>query len=74
MILLESNSLRTTDRTNISDRAVDMCTQAAFHMGPSWAPTGPQLGPSWAPVGPQLGPSWAPVGPQLLGPSWAQGN
>ena len=52
-------------------------TQAAFYMGPSWTPVGPQLGPSWAPVepswaklghiGPKLGPSWA-----KLGPSWAK--
>ena len=38
-------------------------TQAAFHVGPGWAPVGPRLGPGWAPVGPQLGPGWAPVGP-----------
>ena len=31
-------------------------TQAAFHVGPGWAPVGPQLGPSWAPVGPDCGP------------------
>ena len=37
-------------------------TQAAFHMGPSWAP----VGPSWAPVGPQLGLTGAHLG-MLLG-------
>ena len=37
-------------------------TQAAFHMGPSWAPAGP----SWAPVGPQLGLAGAHLG-MLLG-------
>ena len=29
-------------------------TQAAFHMGPVWAPFGPQMGPRWA----QMGPIW----------------
>ena len=33
-----------------------MCTQAAFHVGPGWAPVGPQLGPKWAPGGPDWGP------------------
>ena len=37
-------------------------TQAAFHMGPSWAP----VGPSRAPVRPQLGPTGAHLG-LLLG-------
>ena len=37
-------------------------TQAAFHMGPSWAPAGH----SWAPVGPQLDPTGAHLG-MLLG-------
>ena len=40
-------------------------TQAAFHMGPSWAPIGPELGPSWTPVGLQLGQvgsNWGPCG------------
>ena len=33
-----------------------MESQAAFHVGPGWAPVGPQLGPSWAPDGPDWGP------------------
>ena len=37
-------------------------SQAAFHMGPSWAPAGP----SWAPIGPQLGLTGAHLG-MLLG-------
>ena len=28
--------------------------QAAFHVGPGWAPVGPWLGPGWA----RLGPIW----------------
>ena len=37
-------------------------SQAAFHVGPSWAP----VGHSWAPVGPRLGPTGAHLG-MLLG-------
>ena len=37
-------------------------SQAAFHMGPGWAP----VGHSWAPVGPRLGPTGAHLG-MLLG-------
>ena len=36
--------------------------QAAFHMGPGWAP----IGQSWAPFGPRLGLSGAHLG-MLLG-------
>ena len=36
--------------------------QAAFHVGPGWAP----VGPSWAPVGPRLGLTGAHLG-MLLG-------
>ena len=42
----------------------EQCTasaQAAFHLGPGWAPVGPRLGPGWAPVGQ----SWAPNGPRM---------
>ena len=37
-------------------------TQAAFHMGPSWAPSGPSW-PQMGQVGPHLGPTKAPLGP-----------
>ena len=40
----------------------DLRAQAAFHVGPGWAP----VGPSWAPVGPPLGPTGAHLG-MLLG-------
>ena len=39
-----------------------LVTQAAFHVGPGWAP----VGPSWAPVGPRLGLTGAHLG-MLLG-------
>ena len=39
-----------------------MITQAAFHVGPGWAP----VGQSWAPNGPRMGPTGAHLG-MLLG-------
>ena len=49
-----------------SIKCPDVCVgaQAAFHVGPGWAP----VGQSWAPNGPQMGPTGAHLG-MLLGGS-----